>query len=79
MSEFVGYFKIIQLLDNPKGKGNKDAIRVDSGKYSGGVIYYQHISKEARISGARSPSQAKPPSRASSSSGYPEVLISEYK
>ena len=69
--EFDGYFKIIQLLDNAKGKDRKDAIRVDLGKYYGNVIYYRYIAKQAQVEGARSKSQAKPPSRASGSSGYP--------
>ena len=69
--EFDGYFKVIQLLDNTKGKDSKDAIRVDLGKSYGNVIYYRYIAKQAQVEGARSKSQAKPPSRASSSSGYP--------
>ena len=69
--EFDGYYKIIQLLDNAKGKDRKDAIRVDLGKYYGNVIYYRYIAKQAQVEGARSKSQAKPPSRASGSSGYP--------
>ena len=68
--EFDGYFKI-QLRDNTKGKDSKDAIRIDLGKYYGNVICYRYIAKQAQVEGARSKSQAKPPSRASSSSGYP--------